>query len=63
MEYNCEHRPLEMIMICSSELYWVMSDVLNYMSVIVVDLKICILTYCVNDLENGIMHFHMHCVT
>ena len=39
MEYNCEHMPLEMIMICSSELHWVMSDVLNYMSVIVVDLK------------------------
>ena len=31
------YKPLEMIMICSSELYWVMSDVLNYMSVIVVD--------------------------
>ena len=28
---------LEMIMICSIELNWVMSDVLNYMCVIVVD--------------------------
>ena len=26
-------------------------------------LKKCILTYCVNDFENGIMHFHMHWVT
>ena len=24
---------------------------------------ICILTYCVNNFENGIMHFHMHWVT
>ena len=31
------YKPLEMIMICSSEPHWVMSDVLNYMSVIVVD--------------------------
>ena len=31
------YKPLEMIMICSSELHWVMSDVLNFMSVIVVD--------------------------
>ena len=30
-------------MICSSELHWVMSDVLNYMSVIVVD---CKYAYC-----------------
>ena len=35
MEYNCEYRPLEMkFMICSSELNWVMIDVLNYMCVI-----------------------------
>ena len=31
------YKPLEMIMICSSELNWVMLDVLNYMRVIVVD--------------------------
>ena len=31
------YKPLEMIMICSIELNWVMSDVLNYMCVIVVD--------------------------
>ena len=31
------YKPLEMIMIFSSELHWVMSDVLNFMSVIVVD--------------------------
>ena len=37
MEYNYVYRPLEMIMICSSELNWVMIDVLNYMCVIVVD--------------------------
>ena len=30
-------RPLVMIMICSSELNWVMVDVLNYMCLIVVD--------------------------
>ena len=30
-------KPLVMIMICSSELNWVMIDVLNYMCVIVVD--------------------------
>ena len=30
-------KPLVMIMICSSELDWVMVDVLNYMCVIVVD--------------------------
>ena len=30
-------KPLEMIMICSIELNWVMGDVLNYMCVIVVD--------------------------
>ena len=30
-------KPLEMIMICSIELNWVMIDVLNYMRVIVVD--------------------------
>ena len=47
-----------MFMICSSELNWVMIDVCNFSS-----LKICILTYCVNDFENGIMHFHMHWVT
>ena len=29
MEYDCEHRPLEMIMICLSELNWVMLDVLE----------------------------------
>ena len=32
-------KPLVMIIICSSELSWVMIDVLNYMCVIVVDLK------------------------
>ena len=31
------YKPLEMIMICSSELNSVMLDVLNYMRVIVVD--------------------------
>ena len=31
-------KPLEMIMTCSIELNWVMSDVMNYMCVIV-DLK------------------------
>ena len=30
-------KPLEMIVICSSELNWVMVDVLSYMCVIVVD--------------------------
>ena len=30
-------KPLVMIMICSSDLNWVMIDVLNYMCVIVVD--------------------------
>ena len=30
-------KPLVMIMICSSEVNWVMIDVLNYMCVIVVD--------------------------
>ena len=30
-------KPLEMIMICSIELNWVMIDVLNYIGVIVVD--------------------------
>ena len=30
-------KPLVIIMICSIELSWVMIDVLNYMSVIVVD--------------------------
>ena len=32
-------KPLVMIMICSSELNWVMIDMLNYMRVIVVDRK------------------------
>ena len=30
MEYNCEYRPLEMkFMICSSELIWVMVDIIE----------------------------------
>ena len=38
MEYNCEHRAIgDEIINCSVELNWVMLDVLNYMSVIVVD--------------------------
>ena len=63
MEYNCEYRPLEMkFMICSSELNWVMVDIIKLHVCNCSSLKICMLTYCVNDFENGIMHFHMHWV-
>ena len=56
-------KPLVIVMICSIELSWVMIDVLELHACNCSLLKICILTYFVNDFENGIMHFHMHWVT